>query len=126
MRFSIAAATRNKAADAIVKAQTKPTESRPAGIARDAVRGFLASNSRSAMRLNAIAAERAPTIATTIQRICRADGMPFAAKTAPRKANGNAKSVCSILIISRVSRVFLISVDTGQPMIRYRPHRVEC
>ena len=64
------------------------------------------------MRLNAIAADRAPTIATTIQRICRSDGSPRAASTAPRNANGNAKSVCSILIISRVSRVFLITVDT--------------
>ena len=64
------------------------------------------------MRLKAIAADRAPTIATMIQRICRGEGSPFAASTAPRKANGNAKSVCSILIISSVNRVFLNTVDT--------------
>ena len=64
------------------------------------------------MSRNAIAAERAPTIARTIQRICHAEGSPLAASTAPRKANGNANSVCSILIISSVSRVFLITVDT--------------
>jgi len=112
-RFSIDAANRNNAAKTTVNAHTKPTESSPAGIAREAVRGLRASNRLSEMRLKAIAAERAPTIATTIQVICHAVGTPFAASTAPRNANGNAKSVCSILIISRVSRVFLISVDTA-------------
>src|SRR5689334_4090253 len=119
-RFSIAAASRNKPAAAIVNTQTNPTDKRPAGKARDAVRGFLASKFRSAMRLNAIAAERAPTIATTIQRICHADGSPFAASTAPRNANGNAKSVCSILIISSVRRVFLITVDTVAQILPQR------
>src|SRR6185437_15960659 len=118
--FSIAAASRNKAAAAIVNAQTKPTDKSPAGIARDAVRGFRASNFRSAMRLNAIAAERAPTIATTIHRICHAEGSPLAASTAPRNANGNAKSVCSILIISSVRRVFLITVDTVAQILPQR------
>ncbi len=70
------------------------------------------------MRLKAIAAERAPTIATTIHRIWRGDGRPLAASTAPRKANGSAKRVCSILIISSVKRVFLMTVDTvGQSCI---------
>src|SRR6185369_14054901 len=108
----MAAASRNKAAAAIVNAQTKPTDNRPAGSALEAVRGFCASKLRSAIRLKAIAAERAPTMATTIQRICDGEGNPLAASTAPRNANGNAKSVCSILIISRVRRVFLITVDT--------------
>src|SRR5882762_10406859 len=54
------------------------------------------------MRLKAIAADRAPTIAKVIHRICVAVGRPCAASTAPRKANGSAKSVCSILIISSV------------------------
>src|SRR5215204_2603421 len=108
----MAAASRNNAAAAIVKTQTNPTDSNPAGSALDAVRGFFASKLRSAMRLNAIAAERAPTIAPTIQRICHGVGSPRAARTAPRKANGNAKSVCSIFIISNVSRVFLSTVDT--------------
>ena len=58
--------------------------------------------SRSTMRLNVIAAERAPTIATVIHRICHHVGKPFAARIAPRKANGNAKSVCSNLIIANV------------------------
>src|SRR6185436_2724338 len=107
----------------IVNTQTKPTESRPAGNALEAVRGFFASKLLSAMRLNAIAAERAPTIATTIQRICQAVGSPLAAKTAPRNANGNANSVCSILIISSVSRVFLITVDTASSDIAKKAHR---
>jgi len=82
------------------------------GNARIEVRGLRASIRRSAMRLKAIAAERAPTIATTIQKNCFNVGSPFAPSTAPRSANGNAKSVCSILIISRVVRVLLITVDT--------------
>src|SRR6187455_3297522 len=61
------------------------------------------------MRLKAIAVERAPTIAMQIQRICRRAGKPFAASTAPRNANGNAKSVCSILIISSVMPTFFRS-----------------
>src|SRR5688572_29872153 len=122
----MAAANRKTAAETSVNAQTKPTESRPAGMARVAVRGLRASRFRSAMRLKAIAAERAPTIATMIQRICRRVGRPLAASTAPRKANGSAKSVCSILIISSVKRVFLMTVDTvGQsshePGMSYKP-----
>ena len=54
----------------------------------------------------AIAQERAPTIASVIQRICGRAGIPRAANTAPRKANGSANSVCSILIISSVVRIF--------------------
>src|ERR1043165_8567774 len=39
--------------------------------------------------------------------ICHALGIPRAARTAPRKANGSANSVCSILIISSVVRMFV-------------------
>src|SRR6266542_2079070 len=80
-------------------------DKRPVGRARLEVRGLRASYSRSTMRLKAMAVERAPTIATVIQRICFGEGNPLAASTAPRKANGNAKSVCSILIISSVTRM---------------------
>ena len=54
--------------------------------------------------LLAIAAERAPTMATTIQMSCRAVGNPPAANIAPHNANGSAKMECSHLIISRVTR----------------------
>src|SRR5438128_11822053 len=64
------------------------------------------------MRLKAIAVERAPTIATEIQTICDAVGIPRAASTAPRKANGSANSVCSILIISSVVRMFFVIAAT--------------
>jgi hypothetical protein len=110
MRLSIAEATKKSAAEASVNAQTKETGRRPAGMARVAVRGLAASNSRSAMRLKAIAAERAPTIARVIQSVCQAVGSPVAvkpraARSAPRKAKGSAKSVCSIFIISSVVRM---------------------
>jgi len=111
--LSMAAASRNSAADTIVNAHTKPTDNRPAGNALIAVLGFLASNWRSTMRLKAIAVDRAPTIATTIHNSCFSEGIPFAAKTAPNKAKGNANKVCSILIISSVILVFRITVDTA-------------
>jgi hypothetical protein len=97
--------------DAIMESHF-PYEERELVVLLDAVGADPASNLRSAMRLNATAADRAPTIATTIHSTCHGAGNPRAASTAPRKANGNAKSVCSILIISRVRRVFLITVDT--------------
>src|SRR2546423_11574222 len=109
-RLSIAAAKKKSAAEANVNARTKPTDSVPEGIARSRVRGLAASYLRSAIRLKAIALERAPTIATVIQMICCHDGSPLAASTAPRKAKGSANSVCSILIISSVVRIFRATV----------------
>jgi hypothetical protein len=47
------------------------TRSRPAGSSRCRVRGFRASISRSTIRLNPIAANRAPVNATTIQPTTR-------------------------------------------------------
>src|SRR6185503_8441823 len=66
------------------------------------------------MRLKAIAVERAPTIAMVIQKICLMVGRPFAASTAPSNANGSANSVCSILIISSVTRTFLSNAVIGE------------
>ena len=51
-------------------------------------------------------------MAIVIHSSCRRVGSPSAANTAPKKANGKAKSVCSIFIISSVRRVFLRTVDT--------------
>src|SRR3712207_5295696 len=96
------AASRNNATEAIKNDHAKPTESFPLGNSRFAVRGFAASKRRSMMRLKVIAAERAPNIATVIQRICRHAGKPSAARTAPRKAKGSANKVCSNFIIASV------------------------
>ena len=85
------AAMKKSADDATVKAATKRALNSPAGIARIFVLGLAASNSRSTSRLNDIAAERAPTIATTIHKTRSHAGRPLAARTAPRNANGNAK-----------------------------------
>src|SRR5580692_2224171 len=59
-----------------------------------------------------IAADRAATIATTIQRNCRNVGQVVrfwwvarAARIAPVKANGSAKTECSNLIISSTVRM---------------------
>ena len=74
----------------------------PAGKARVFVRGFSASNSRSAIRLNVIAALRAPTMATISQKSCRSVGQPRTASNAPVRAKGRAQTECSNLIISSV------------------------
>src|SRR5580698_3248056 len=78
----------------------------PTGKARVAVRGLAASIEASASRLKAIAADRAETIATTIQASCRQAGNPPAASMAPQSANGSAKIECSHLIISSVTLRF--------------------
>src|SRR5712692_10346577 len=63
-----------------------------------------------------IAAERAPTMATTIQRICRGVGQPGeppayrAASSAAVSANGSANSECSNFIISSTVRVLLAAI----------------
>src|SRR5580704_13012125 len=67
------------------------------------------------MRLMVMAAERAPTMATIIQRICRQVGRPpptRAASSAPTNAKGRAKMECSNLIISRTvcTRLLVIAI----------------
>lgn len=92
-----------KSADiAIVKTTAKRIDRLPRGIARPLVLGFALSICASAIRLNVMAALRAPTIADTIQRTCQEAGNPFRANNAPINANGNAKTVCSNLIMSSV------------------------
>src|SRR6476646_158024 len=81
-------------------------ESVPAGMARMAVRGLAASILASAMRLKAMAAERAETMHSTIQPSLAAVGIPPAASMAAQRANGSAKMECSHLIISSV--VFML------------------
>src|SRR2546430_2209803 len=85
---------------------TKVWVSVPAGSARTFVRGLAASMETSANRLKDIAADRAATIATTIQIIWCVVGTPRAASMAPHNANGSAKMECSHLIISSVTRRF--------------------
>jgi hypothetical protein len=51
---------------------------------------------------------------TVIQRIVPHDGMPRAARSAPVKAKGRAKTVCSNLIISRMILIFL-KIDSIVP-----------
>src|SRR5579859_3829610 len=77
-----------------------------------------------------IAAERAETIATTIQRICLHEGQPCdvkrAASNAPVSAKGSAKTECSNLIISSTVRMRL-AVIRREPDLpqRHREHREE-
>ncbi len=66
-RLSAPAATKNSTEDAVTNAHANPREINPAGRWRILVRGLRASMRASTIRLNAIAADRAPTMATTIQ-----------------------------------------------------------
>ena len=75
-------------------------------MARLRVRGLAASRSASAQRLNAMAEERAATIATRIHATVLAVGSPLAASSTAVRAKGSAKMECSHLIISSVVRVF--------------------
>ena len=69
----------------------------PAGKWRLAVRGFNASNLRSAMRLNAMAQVRAQTMAARISPKILQPGQPRLSRAATAiaaSANGRAKTVC--------------------------------
>jgi hypothetical protein len=48
-----------------------------------------------------MAADLAPTMAMTIQKICLGEGIPEAAMKAPVKAKGRAKTECENLIIRK-------------------------
>ena len=113
--FSRQAATTSSAADTTVNTPTALLVMSPAGMARIAVRGLSASMPASATRLNAIAQLRAPTMATSIQPRTPHGGTPPAAKKALMTANGSAKTVCSNLIISRMMRVWRITLGISPP-----------
>ena len=102
------------------KYSTWPGVTRPAGRARAFVRGFFASMFRSAQRLNPMAAERAPTMATETHSTVRSDGSPSAASTMPVNAKGRANTVCSNLIISRMILI-LLSIETAAASIFVMP-----
>src|SRR5665213_446982 len=75
----------------------------PAGRWRDAVRGFALSNSRSAMRLKAMAQVRAQTIDARISKNILQPGQPRLSRAATAieaMAKGRAKTVCESLIKS--------------------------
>src|ERR1035441_9219636 len=125
--FRAPAATKKSAAAAATKPQPNPRESIPAGRWRILVRGFLPSIGASTSRLNAMAAERAPIMATTIQASfppIPADWYPPSRNpsSAPVSAKGRAKTECSNLIMSSVRRRRLESVSvTNLPFYRHAP-----
>src|SRR5271163_4727613 len=119
-RFSCEAARMKTAAITSVKPATKLRLSRPAGIARLAVRGLAASMPASVQRLKAIAAERAETMQTMIQNSLIAGGQPPAASIAPIRAKGSTKIECSHLIISSVVPIFRNRPKVKLPILVYR------
>ncbi len=105
-RLSCAAAPIKIAALMAVRRKVPRRLTRPAGKARSAVRGLRASNGASARRLKAMAAERAPIMASKIKPVVRPLGRPRAASMAPIKAKGRARTLWPILIISSNSQIF--------------------
>ncbi|KHF35321.1 hypothetical protein CM49_02370 [Paenibacillus sp. P1XP2] len=75
------------------------------------MRGFFLSMTWSIIRFKPNAALRAPNMAINIQPICAHEGRwPFTVtdpKMAPINAKGSANNVCSILIISKKTPIFL-------------------
>ena len=69
------------------------------------MRGLQASYSRSTIRLNAIAVERAPTIATITHSSCRGVGSPLAARIALNNAKGSEKGVLDLNHFERRANV---------------------
>ena len=67
------------------------------------VRGLSLSKGRSTRRLNAIAKDRAATMAMVRKTRLHAGGIPRAARNAPAQAYGRANMECSILIIRQIS-----------------------
>ena len=94
----VAATARNASAETTASARASPARTVPAGRCRMRVRGFFASTSRSAHRLNAMALVRAQTMLTTIAAIRKAvSGSCGTARerTTALAANGIAKTVCA-------------------------------
>lgn len=104
--FSIYAARKKTIKDTMIKITVWTGVIRPVGIALSFVRGFKASILQSISLFKNMAAERAPTIATIIQRILSNEGIPLADSIAPIKANGRANRVWENFIISSIIRVF--------------------
>ncbi len=93
--FSMAQAKTKTAAAPRVNAHAAGRLMAPRGISRFRVRGLSASSRWSAIRLKAMAAERAPTMATTTQSQTMGPGQKpirWMAKSTPESAKGRAKT----------------------------------
>src|SRR6266496_4676864 len=96
--FSAHAVARNTTAATTTATQACRSVSRPDGSSRAWVRGFRASSSRSAMRLNPSATNRAQVKASTTRPTVRhVSAVSRDATTTPNRANGRAKTVCGNL-----------------------------
>src|SRR5438874_10676897 len=92
------AVQRNSAAARATAIQAWRSVSRPDGSLRPRVRGFFASSSRSAIRLNASATNRAQVNASTTRPSTRhVSAVSRDATSTPSRANGRANTVCGSL-----------------------------
>ncbi len=96
--FSAHAVARNTTAATTTATHACRSVSRPDGSSRARVRGFRASSSRSAMRLNPRATNRAQVKAsTTSPSVRHVSAVSRDATTNPSSANGSANTVCGSL-----------------------------
>ncbi len=98
--MSIPAARTKAATETPTKSHTSRLVRTPRGSSREAVRGLRASIAWSARRFTPIAALRAATMATTIQKRTRPSNPPCrVARAKEARANGSAKTECEKRII---------------------------
>src|SRR5256885_5694486 len=96
--FRAHAVQRNSAAASPTALQAWRSVRRPEGSSRARVRGFFASSSRSAMRLNPSATNRAQVKASTTRpRVRHVTATSRDATSRPSSANGSVNTVCGSL-----------------------------
>src|SRR6266852_1109825 len=129
--FSAHAVARNTAAATATATHACRSVSRPDGSSRARVRGFRASSSRSAMRLNPRATNRAQVNASTTRPSVRHESaVSRDATSTPSSANGNANTVCGSLAkfayrTSRDSPASVCPSRTGEVNAQFLPYRVD-
>src|SRR5207302_5837358 len=128
--FSAHAAQRNSAAASATALQACRSVRRPEGSSRARVRGLRASSSRSAMRLNPSATNRAAVKASTTRPSVRQVSVVSRDATSnPSSANGRANTVCASLTkltkrMRRLSPPNVCPSRTSELNPQLLPHRV--
>src|SRR5882762_1761122 len=129
--FSAHAVAKNTVAASATATHACRSVSRPDGSSRARVRGFRASSSRSAIRLNPRATKRAQVNASTTRPSVRhVSAVSRDATSTPSSANGNANTVCGSLTkfayrTSRLPPANVCPSRTGEVNAELLPHRVD-
>src|SRR5713101_3866520 len=129
--FSAHAVARNTAAATATATHACRSVSRPDGSSRARVRGFRAYSSRSAMRMNPRATNRAQVKASTTRPSeSHVSAVSLDATSTPRSANGSANTVCGSLTkfayrTRRLSPASVCPSRAGEVNSEVLPHLVD-